>query len=393
MLIMTMVSLFISFTLTPLLCSIMLKPIAENRRGLLARMEAGFNRALDGVIGGYRKVLAFNERHRWAAIGVLLLTFLMLIHAMSLTGRIGFGMFTDPDKGTLYVKMEYPTDYDLDYAIERVNVIEERLRDVPELKHILSSVGKVEGTIGQSTEGVYLAQILLSFSQRDERTLTIEDLIDEVRARLGGYPEAIITVTPPSMIGGQDSDIELEIAGPELDTLDGLALNTQRLAEEIQGYEDIDTTVRIGKPELAIVPDRPVLADLGIPAVGLGTALRANLEGLDAGTFKQGDRNYDIVVELAEQQGKAQVERFMFPAAPGQPMLLTNLARIEERIAPIQITREDKRRVSKVFANLGPGLPLGTAVDSLGGKIDAQGNYPPGYDYKFAGMYEMMEEM
>ena len=393
MLIMTVVSLFISFTLTPLLCSIMLKPIKEDRRGLLARMETGFNRFLDGTIGGYRRVLGFNERHRWAAIGVLALTFVMLIHAMSLTGKIGFGMFTDSDKGTLYVKLEYPTDYDLQHAIDRVSVIEARLYDVPELKHILSSVGKVEGTVGQSTEGVYLAQVLLSFSQRDERSLTIHDLKEEVRSRLVGYPEAIVTVTQPSMIGGQDADIELEIAGPELDTLDGLALRTKALAGQIQGYQDIDTTVRTGKPELAILPDRAVLADMGIPAVGLGTTLRANLEGLDAGTFKQGDRNYDIVVELAEQPGKKQVEQFMFPAAPGRPMLLTNLARIEERVAPIQITREDKRRVSKVFANLGSDLPLGTAVDSLGGKIDEQGNYPPGYDYKFTGMYEMMEEM
>ncbi len=393
MLIMTAVSLFISFTLTPLLCSIILKPIDEHRRGSLARMEAGFNRLLGGAIAGYRKVLAFNERHRWAAIGVLVLTFLLLIQAMSLTGRIGFGMFSNPDKATLYVKLEYPTDYDLAHTVQRVNIIEKRLRDAPELKHILSSVGKVEGTIGQSTEGVYLAQVLLVFSQRDERRLTIDELAEQVRSRLVGYPEAIVTVTQPSMIGGQDSDIELEIAGPELNTLDTLALRTQRLAEEIPGYEDIDTTVRPGKPELAIVPDRAVLADLGIPAIGLGTTLRANLEGLDAGTFKQGDRNYDIVVELAEQSGKAQVARFLFPAAPGLPILLTNLARVEERIAPIQITREDKRRVSKVFANLGPDLPLGTAVDELSAKIDQQGDYPPGYDYKFAGVYEMMTEM
>jgi hydrophobic/amphiphilic exporter-1 (mainly G- bacteria), HAE1 family len=178
-----------------------------------------------------------------------------------------------------------------------------------------------------------------------------------------------------------------------LKTLDGLAMGTKGLADRIEGYQDTDTTVRAGKPELAILPNRAVLADLGISAVGLGTTLRANLEGLDAGTFKRGDRNYDIVVELADEKGKAQVERFMFPAAPGQPMLLSNLARIEERIAPIQITREDKSRVSKVIANLGPGMPLGTAVDQLGAGIDESGSFPPGYDYKFTGMYEMMGEM
>jgi len=393
MLIMTAVSLFISFTLTPLLCSIMLKPVAGDRKGLLARMEAGFNRLLDWIIGGYRRVLGFNERHRWAALGVLLVTILMLVHAMSLTGAIGFDMFSNPDKATLYVKLEYPTDYNLERTIARVGEIEARLRDLPELRHVLSSVGKVEGMIGQSTQGVYLAQVLLVFSDRDERALTIEDLATEVRARLAGYPECILTVTQPSMIGGQDQDIELEIAGAELKTLDALALETQGLADRIEGYQDPDTTVRAGKPELTILPDRAVLADLGIPAVGLGTTLRANLEGLDAGTFKRGDRNYDIVVELADEQGKAQVERFLFPAAPGRPMLLGNLARIEERIAPIQITREDKRRVSKVVANLAPGMPLGTAVDRLSAGIDDSASFPPGYDYEFTGMYEMMGEM
>jgi len=392
MLIMTAVSLFISFTLTPLLCSIMLKPVEKGRKGLLARMEAGFNRLLDGVIGLYRAVLRFNERHRPAALGVLALTILMLVHAMSLTGGIGFDMFTEPDKATLFVKLEYPTDYDLDRSIERVGAVEERLKDVPELKHILSSVGKVEGVVGQSTEGVYLAQVLLVFSDRDERQLTIDNLASEVRSRLAGYPECVVTVSIPALIGGQSQDVELEIAGAELETLDALALQTKDLAGALGGYQDTDTTVRAGKPELAIVPDRAVLADLGIPAVGLGATLRANLEGLDAGIFKRGDRNYDIVVELADQKGKAQVERFMFPAAPGQPVLLGNLAQVEERVVPIQITREDKQRASKVFANLAPGVPLGTAVDQLSEKIDEAG-FPPGYDYEFTGMYESMDEM
>ncbi len=393
MLIMTAVSLFISFTLTPLLCSVMLKPVDKERKGILARMEAGFNRFLDGLIGAYRAVLHFNERHRSAALGVLVLTVLMLVHAMSLTGDIGFDIFTDPDKAILYVKLEYPTDYDLNRSVERVRAVEEKLKDLPELKHILSSMGKVEGVVGQSTEGVYLAQVLLTFSDRDQRDITIDKLQDEVRSRLADYPECVVTVNVPAIIGGQSQDIEMEIAGVELATLDGLALEAKALAEGMDGYKDTDTSVRAGKPELAILPNRAVLADLGIPAVGLGATLRANLEGLDAGTFKRGDRNYDIVVELADQKGKAQVERFMFPAAPGQPVLLTNLAQIEERVVPIQITRKDKRRVSKVFANLAPGMPLGTGVDQISNGIDERASLPSGYNYGFAGAYEHMGEM
>jgi HAE1 family hydrophobic/amphiphilic exporter-1 len=271
--------------------------------------------------------------------------------------------------------------------------MEDKLRDTPELKHILSSVGKVEGVVGQSTQGVYLAQILLTFSDRDQRMLTIDDLQDQVRTRIANYPECIVTVARPALIGGQSQDIELQIAGKELSILEQLAIRVQDLAGEIRGYDDIDTTVRAGKPELAVLPNRAVMADMGVPVVGLGMTLRANIEGLDAGTFKKGDRNYDIVVELADRPGKEQVERFLFPAGPGKPILLGSLARLEQRVVPIQITREDKRRVSKVLANLAANWPIGTAANLLSNQIDSRGKFAPGYEYKFAGVYEVFEEM
>ncbi len=393
MLIMTAVSLFISFTLTPILCSIMLKPADPKGRGWLSRMETGFNRLLGGTVQGYRRVLSFNERHRFAALGTLAFIILMFVHALSLTPKVGFGMFDEPDKAQLFVKLEYPTSYNLDRTVERVRRIETRLKDTPELARILSSIGKVEGVVGQSTQGVYLAQILLIFSDRDQRTLTIDELQEEVRTRIADYPECIVTVAQPAIIGGQSQDIELEVAGQELSTLDQLALRIQDLADEIEGYQDSDTTVRPGKPELTVRPNRAVMADLGAPVVGLGMTLRANIEGLKAGAFKKGDRNYDIVVELADRPGKEQVERFLFPAAPGKPMLLGNLAHVEEHTVPIQITREDKRRVSKLLANLAPTLPMGTAVNVLSDQMDAREQFPVGYEYKFAGTYEMFEEM
>ena len=392
MVIMTAVSLFISFTLTPILCSILLKPRQAERKGLIVGMETRFNRLLGSIIDGYRRLLSFNERHKTAALATLALVILLFIHALSLTGKLGFGFITEPDQAQLFVKLEYPTWYDLEKTAGRVKDVEERLRDLPELKHILTSIGKVEGIVGQSTQGVYLAQILLVFNDRDQRQLTIDDLQAEVRNRLTGYPEAILTVTQPTVIGGQSQDIELEIAGRELATLDSLATQTRQLSSEINGLEDVDTTVRTGKPELAILPNRAVLSDLNIPAVGLGMALRANLEGLDAGTFKKGDRNYDIVVKFAAQQGKQQIEKFMFPGTPGKPVTLSSLADINQRIAPIQITRKDKQRVAKVFANLGSNLPLGTAVDLISSEIDTKGHFPPGYDYQFTGMYERMGE-
>jgi len=392
MFIMTLVSLFISFTLTPMLCSLILKPRNENSRSPLAWMERGWNRGFDRVVGAYRKTLEFAERRRWAAVLVLLAVAALLVHTVSLAGSLGSGAINESDMGRIYLRLEFPTQYSLKETVRRVKQAEARVNDLPELKHILATVGKVEAVLGQSSQGVYLAQILLKFSERDERKLTLDELMVMVRSRIEGFPDAIVGVSRPAVIGGQSNPVELEIAGDDLKRLDDLALKALVFAEENPGILDPDTSVRLGKPEIRIEPRRAVLSDLKSPAVGLGMALRANLEGIEAGTYKKDARNYDIVVKFKEEEGKDQVEEFLFPGADGHPLLLAGLTEVTETRMPIQITRKDKRRISKLMAQLAPDLPLGKAVNQMSNDLDARGNLPAGYAYEFTGLYEMMQE-
>jgi len=392
MFIMTVVSLFISFTLTPMLCSLILKPRQEGSRSLLGWMERGWNWGFDRLVAGYRALLQFNERYRWAAVLVLLGVIGLFVHSMLLGGKLGTSAFPDSDRGAVYLRLEFPTRYKLDETVRRVREAEARMKGLPELHHILSTVGKVEAILGQSSEGVYLAQILLKFSERTERSLTIEDLMNSVRSRMEGFPDAIVGVNQPSLIGGQSNPVELEIAGDQLQTLDALALKTYQFAEKTPGILDPDTSVRPGKPEIRVRPRRAVLGDLRMPAVPLGLMLRANLEGIEAGTYKQGARSYDIVVKLAEEQGKDQVREFLLPGTDGHPLLLTNVSEVTEGEMPIQIIRRDKRRLAKLYAQLDKSLPLGTAVSQVSRILDEQVELPPGYSYSFAGEYEFMAE-
>jgi len=392
MFIMTLASLFISFTLTPLLCSLLLRPRQAGSRSLLARMERGWNWGFDRLVAGYRWCLEFTEHRRWAAALVLLAVIGMLVHSLQVAGTLGSSAFSQIDMGRIYLRLEFPTRSNLDETVARVLDAESRMRDLPELKHILTTVGKVEAVLGQSSEGVYLAQILMKFSERNERDITIEELKEMVRHRIADYPGAIIGVSQPSLIGGQSNPVELEIAGSDLQELDRLALMSLDLTGEISGFRDPDTTVRPGKPEIRIEPRREVLSDLQAPAVGLGLALRANLEGIEAGTFKQNARNYDIVVKLDEEEGKEQVEQFLFPGASTAPVLLASFGTVAEQEMPIQITRKNKRRITKLTSQLDRELPLGMAVQKLSAAIDDKGNLPPGYDYTFAGEYELMAE-
>jgi len=392
MLIMTAVSLFVSFTLTPILCSVLLRPVSGPRRGVLGWMEQRWNRMFAAVTGGYESVLRFTERHRAVAALVLVTVVALLVQSFFTARTLGFGFFTEPDQGQVAVKLEFPTRYDLERTRDRVAQIETRLADLPALRHVLTTIGKVEGIIGQSSEGVYLAQIYLAFSQRTERSQTIDELLEIVRGRLEGIPECLVTVSVPTIVGGQSYGIEMEIAGPELDRLDTLALTAQAAARTLPGITDTDTTVRVGKPELRVRPNRAILSDLQLPATTLGLALRANLEGLTAGTFKRGDRSYDIVVELAETEGAGQVAEFLLPGAPGRPLMLEHLGTVEQTVAPVQITRKDKRRISKLLANIDSRKALGTAVNEVSAAFERAARLPAGYTYRFAGDYEYMTE-
>lgn len=392
MFIMTAVSLFISFTLTPLLCSLILKPRRADSRSPLAIMERAWNWGLDGLVRGYQHLLRFNERRRWAAVLILLAVAALFVQSMLLGGKLGTSAFPQSDMGQIYVRMEFPTRSNLATTIRRVKQAEDRIKDVPQLRHILSTVGKIEAMMGQSSEGVYLAQILVKFSERDERELTIDQLQDMIRTRLADYPGAIISVSQPSIIGGQSNPVELEISGDQLTTLDQLATETFDRVRQLPGILNPDTSVRVGKPEIRILPRRAILSDLNAPAVGLGMILRANLEGIEAGTYKEAARNYDIVVKLAEQPGKDQVKQFLLPGTAGHPVVLTNFTDIQDRKIPIQIIRKDKRRVSKLFASLRGSLPLGTAVSEISNIINNDMSLPPGYSYNFAGEYEFMSE-
>lgn len=392
MVIVTAVSLFMSFTLTPMLASLLLKPRKEKSRSPVALFGRVWDRGFNAVADSYRWQLQFFERYRIMAVIFMILVVLLFLHSMKIGGTLGFGMGEMADRGEISVKLEFPTNYDLARTTESVLAIEEELHSLPHLRHMLTTIGKVQGMIGQSSEGVHLAQILLRFNERTERPETLNDILDMTRERLKNYAGVISTLVVTNFTGGQSSDIEFEITGPELDTLDQLALDAQKVSYSLPGFHDPDTTTRQGKPELRVKPNRAVLADLGFAPTTLGMALRGNIEGITAGTFKRNARNYDIVVKFAEEEGKDQVRDFLFPAAPGRPMALSNIGAIEETLAPVQITRKDKQRISKFYANLSLDLPLGTAAQQLVAAFEEQTPLPPGYSHRFGGVYEIMSE-
>jgi HAE1 family hydrophobic/amphiphilic exporter-1 len=385
------VSLFISFTLTPILCALLLKESSRNW-SIFNKMEKWVNYILEKTIGRYTAVLRWISDRRWACAVALSVSAAIFIHALSLTPKIGFSFVPSLDRGEVFIKLEYPTRQDLAETVSRVKEVEKKVRDLPSLRHIFTSVGKMDAILGQSSEGVYLGQILLKFEDKTKRNFGVQQMLDEIRKRLESYPDCIVTASISSVIGGQNVPIEMEIGGDSLDELGRIAGKIQEMARQMPGIVGPDTTVREGKPELRVLPRRAILADMGASPGNMGLMMRANLEGIKAATYKSGARTYDIRVKLVEEPGKSQISEFVVPVGADKSVIMSGLADIRERRVPVQITRTDKQRVVKFLADLAADMPMGTMVKQMSARLDSGSMLPAGYTYYFRGQYEKMGE-
>jgi HAE1 family hydrophobic/amphiphilic exporter-1 len=384
----TLVSLFISFTLTPILAAVLLRREMPEHTWLMRRFVAvceGFYARLEQA---YARTLDALAPWGWLVVGVAAV--MLVLTMVFIAPHVGMAFFPESDRGEFIVKAEFPAYYNLEASIARTLEMEKRIRALPEVLRCSTVVGKVQGVIGQSSEGVYLAEITARATEKTNRTRTLDQMRAMFREALADETDAIISVGVPSPVGGAAAMLELEIAGDDLPTLEAVGKKAVRIAQESGLATDVDSSVRLGKPEIRLEPRRPVLQNLGISAAAVGTTLRAHIEGIKAGTFKVGDRSFDIRILSRKQEGVGQVENYTFTTLADVPLNMDTAGRPQNRIMPIQINRAEKRRIVKIFANPAPGVALGTLVSALERQVRAE--LPPGYSLRFTGQVERMRE-
>ncbi|HAE39731.1 MAG TPA: acriflavin resistance protein [Candidatus Riflebacteria bacterium] len=389
MLIMTAVSLFLSFTIIPLLSSILLKK-DTNESGLLKKLEAGFNKGFSWVTQRYMDLITMAQNSMGISAFFIIAFVLLMAQALSLAPLVGGGFMPTADMGNITIKLEFPTSYGLEQTRLRTLEAVRLARTLPDVSSILSGIGKVDGGFGRSSEGVYLAEVKLRIADKDKRSISIDEFLAKTKAIFSNFTDAIVTISIPSPAGGSDAPLQVEFSGENLNILDQIATTVKSEAEDIAGFTSMDTTVRTGKKKIKVTPKRNVLSESQMAAVNLGTALRGNVEGLKAATFKKGDRNYDIVVKFAENEGSEQVKEFSFAGKDGKQIALTNFGQLDQVIAPIQIIRKDKQRISKFESYLSASLPMGKAMNYV--NDFAKKAMPVGYEFNARGQVEMMHD-
>ena len=385
-------SIFISFTLTPMLCALLMKPVSE-RDGRFARWGRAWERALGRAGNAYAAWLRRLGARRGAAAAILLAAAAGLALAVrSGAGGLGFTLFENDDWGRAFIRLEFPDYYDLARTQGRTLDIARRIGTDPDAVSVLATPGRADALSGQASEGVYLAQIEVVYKPAAERPgRPIDAILEELRADLRAEPDLIATVSMPSYVA-MSASIEYNLVGPDLDELVRRARLLQARASELPGLAQIDTTARDDKPEVRVFPDRPVMADMGLDAAAVGALLRADVDGIEAAAFKEDLKTIDVRVRLAEREGSEQIASLPVPAAPGRTVPLAAFTEEVRMGQKVMIFRFDKTRAILVGGNERPGYAAGSVGAQIERIAEESGVESGDYTLSPAGMSEMLGE-
>jgi HAE1 family hydrophobic/amphiphilic exporter-1 len=396
----TLFSLFISFTLTPLLASRWYHAgehgeAEKNRRTLnpltlFGRVwDAGYER----VARGYGRVLRFavGRWTRWAIVGLGLLSFVGGI-ALVATGILSTEFFPDADNGELQVNVEMPAGTTIDVTNAATQKIEQRILAWPEAKQVFTSVG-VASSGGFGTSRARFATIFIELKDKKERIRTPNQLGEEARSFGSDIPGAKITAQNVSNFGPGGAGVQVRIEGEDSKTLAALARQVADVVRKVPGTRDINDGEVTGEPELVVSIDRQQAADLGLNPSQISSVLRTGLAGSTVSTFRpEGTTGWDINVILnpEERERVSQVTEIPIVTPKGATIRLGQIANVATVSGPTQITRRDRQRSVYVTAFLN-GRPAGDVSKEIQVGLDNI-TVPSGYKVTQGGVAQSQQE-
>ena len=385
----TLVSLFISFTLTPILSCVMLKNSGgEKKTTWLDRMFVPWDKGYDWLCARFNRSINWTANH-----AVAFLIFTVAIAAaiyFFIVPQVGLSFLPFCDQGEIRIRFEFPTNYNLDTTTAKLQEAAEHLKKFDFIKGMVLSVGTAYGARGQVNSAVYLGQINMKTTGKGERKEDIYELQDVLRKELSYMDNCRITLSIPATFGGSGAEIRCVIHGPDLDVLESAEMRVLEQLPRLGMTRDIDSTWRERKPNINIIPNRTVLQNMGMTAQQLYEYMVGSLDGIEVGDFRAGARTFDIRVRNRKEPGEQQLVQNAPAVKDGNPLSTEVLAEIKEDARPVIINRYDKVRTSWIFANTAPGQALGTVSDTI--KRVAEEILPGGYGIRMSGSVERMQE-
>ncbi len=384
-----LVSLFVSFTLDPMLSSRWVDPDIqkEGKRNFLARILDRFNRWFDRTADLYRSLIAWALDHRKI---VLPLAFIAFMGGLGLFFSLQTSFFPDYDQGEFQVNFKTAPDASIDETRNRVAAVLRVLKDFLEVQHTYSTIGAGDaGTVRD-------ARVYVKLIDRNERKRSQEEIQQDLRKRMEGVPGILPAIVEPGRMTGE-KPVNVSIRGEDIPRLKKYAAELKKEVYKIPGIVDVEVTLEQDTPEFRITIDREKAMDVGVMTSDVVRAVGALVGGQAVTTYEDEDGDaVNVRVRLPSdlRQDPGQVGKLRLAVGknngPRTLIPLGNLVSYSMNPTPSEINRRDLIREVVLSANL-ENLPLGTAVKKLeraGERLQME----PGYRIVLSGEAEDMEE-
>ena len=388
----TLMSLFVSFTLVPLLVSRFGKLEEINEQRWWGKMAAGFERGIDKLIEEMIKALHWAFGHKTITLLIALVLFVAAIALVPL-GFIGTEFTKAGDRGEFIVEIELPKDATVDRTNQVARQAENYLLQLPEVVSVFTNVGTTSsGRIARNSS--YLAELSVKLTDKTERAISAAFLARQVKIDLeGSIPGIRVRPIEVNILGLRSDDaVQLTLNGPQLEPLLEFSEVVMDTLAAIPGALEVNSTVGEGSPEVSVTVDRDRMASFGIGLDQVGGVMQTAFSGNRDARYREGDFEYPINIQLDafDRQRVENICNLQVMDNQGQLIPLKLFADIQETETPAQLERTN-RLPSVTIKSQVVGRPSGTVGNELKEKLAAM-DIPEGITYSYGGQTQRQTE-
>lgn len=363
----TLTSLLVSFTLTPMLASRFAKLEHTTAKNLWGRIISKIDKFLDGFTNNYLHILKWSLRHRLATIlisvGLLFSSFALVVY-----GFVGAEFVSQADKGEIAVSVTLPAGYSIHQTNKTVSELESKMSQIPEIKSLSTSIGdKSDGL--NTTVATNVATINVNCIPATTREKSIKDIARDIRKIGNSFPGMQLQISPIGMLGAEATPILIVASGKDRTEVLHTAETIKNTISTIEGaiYPRISTET--GKPEIDFAIDRYKLSNLGLNFETIGTTLRTAVNGYDELKTTINDNEYDIRIQLenAEKLSVDQLKNISFINTNGEKIFLSQFADVKLISSPSNLERRNKSNCVIIASQV-----VGKSSGDVGAEIKAK---------------------
>jgi HAE1 family hydrophobic/amphiphilic exporter-1 len=382
----TLMSLLVSFTVTPLLASRFGKLEHLTKDTLWGRINLWFEDVLTSIKDFYTVVLTWSLSNKKWVIGLVLVLLAGSVMLLA-DGFIGAAFIKDGDMGEVSIKLELAPQASVYQTNQMSKRVESLLLARPEVATIFTNVGYSSATMtGSTSSNANIAELDVKLVDKHKRKMSDQEFGNLMKNEILKMPGIKVTVNKVSITGSTaDAPIQIAIKGTDMKLIRQTAAMVKKVVESVPGTQYVQYSVKDPKPQVEVKLDREKMADYGLSAYDVGSTLQNSYQGNDDSKFKQNGNEYDILVGLDkfDKTNIEDVRNLTFINSRGQQIQLQQFAAITENMGETVLERKDRLNSIKVNASV-LGRPSGTVAADIQ-KIIATKQLPQGITIEYLG--------